>query len=140
MGVIVGQFNELGIPEGARVLDAGCGIGRHSIELAKRGYEVVGFDISPLYLEEARRAADAAGVTVRLVKGDMRDVGHALGEEKPFQAVVNMFTSHGYYRKDDRLEILSRDCADYVRPRGGVGDRDVEPGLHLTKLRRRWGW
>ena len=105
-GLIVEQFRQVGIPEGARVLDAGCGIGRHSIELAKRGYEVVGLDISPLYLEEAQQAADDAGVSLKLIQGDTRDIGRVLENEAPFQAVVNMFTSHGYYRKDADLRFF----------------------------------
>ncbi len=106
VGVMVYQFRELGIPDGARVLDAGCGIGRHSVPLASRGYEVVGFDFSPPYLEEARKAAEEAGVDAKFILGDMRNVGSALGKEKPFQAIVNMFTSHGYHQKDDDLRFF----------------------------------
>ena len=106
VGVIVDQFNELGIPLDARVLDAGCGTGRHSVPLASRGYEVVAFDLSSLYLEEARRAAGASGVTLRLILGDSRELGHAPRDEAPFQAVVNMFTSHGYYREDADLRFF----------------------------------
>ena len=104
--VIADQFESLGIPDGARVLDAGCGIGRHSVPLAKLGYEVVGFDFSPPYLEEARRAAEVAGVDVKLVQGDMRKLGRGLRDEAPFQAIVNMFTSHGYYQNDDDLRFF----------------------------------
>ena len=106
VGVIVDQFNELGIPPDARVLDAGCDIGRHSVPLASRGYEVTGFDLSPLYLEEARREAEAAGVNLRLIRGDTRELGRHLRDEAPFQAVVNMFTSHGYYREDADLRFF----------------------------------
>ena len=106
VGVIVDQFRELGITNGVRVLDVGSGIGRHSVPLASRGYEVVGFDFSPPYLEEARKAAEGAGLDAKFILGDMRDVGRALGEEKPFQAIVNMFTSHGYYQRDDDLRFF----------------------------------
>ena len=106
VGVMVDRFNELGIPPDARVLDAGCGIGRHSVPLASRGYEVTGFDLSPLYLEEARRAAGAAGVNLRLIQEDSRELGHVLRDEAPFQAVVNMFTSHGYYREGADLRFF----------------------------------
>ncbi len=113
--VIVEQLNELGVTDGARVLDAGCGIGRHSIALASKGYEVVGLDISPLYLEEGRKAANEAGVDVKFVQGDMRDVGGTLEDEAPFQAVVNMFTSHGYYQGDDDLQFF-RDLHGLTAP------------------------
>ena len=115
VGVIIEQFREFGVTDGARVLDAGCGIGRHSIPLASRGYEVVGFDFSPPYLDEARKAAESAGVDVNLILGDMLEVGNVLKGEKHFQAVVNMFTSHGYYRNDDDLRFF-RDLHGLASP------------------------
>ncbi len=115
VGLMVDQFNELGIPPDARVLDVGCGTGRHSVLLASRGYEVTGFDLSPLYLEEARREAEAAGVNLRLIRGDTRELGHVLRDEAPFQAVVNMFTSHGYYREDADLGFF-RDLHGLAAP------------------------
>ncbi len=63
-------IEELGLPEGNSILDVGCGTGRHSIELAKRGYIMTGVDISGGMLEEARKAAENAGVRLNLVKGD----------------------------------------------------------------------
>jgi SAM-dependent methyltransferase len=46
------------------VLDVGCGNGRHAIEMAKRGYRVVGIDVAKRFLEEARRVAEESGVAV----------------------------------------------------------------------------
>src|SRR5712664_2915980 len=54
------------------VLDLPCGQGRHSIELARRGYEVTGVDLSSFMLEVAKKRAAAAGVEVRWLEGDMR--------------------------------------------------------------------
>jgi SAM-dependent methyltransferase len=61
---------ELGLPPGGSVLDMGCGTGRHSIELARRGYDVTGVDLSAEMLALAAEAAGAAGVDVEWVRAD----------------------------------------------------------------------
>jgi SAM-dependent methyltransferase len=61
---------ELGLKPGMRVLDMGCGTGRHSVELAKRGFAVTGVDLTPAMLAEARKAADEAGVEVEFVQSN----------------------------------------------------------------------
>lgn len=64
---------ELGLFAQASVLDVGCGTGRHSVELAKRGYDVTGVDISAGMLAQARKAAAQAGVNVKWVRCDATD-------------------------------------------------------------------
>jgi len=56
-------MDALGLQPGARVLDAGCGPGRHALELARRGITVLGVDISAEFIELARSAAAAEGLT-----------------------------------------------------------------------------
>ncbi|NJE26050.1 class I SAM-dependent methyltransferase [Thermococcus sp. MV5] len=63
-------LEEFKLPEGAKILDVGCGVGRHSIELAKRGYRVTGIDISQKMLEKAKEWAQKEGVEVELIKAD----------------------------------------------------------------------
>ena len=46
------------------VLDVGCGNGRHAIELARRGYRVVGIDVAALFLNQAREAAKTSGLDI----------------------------------------------------------------------------
>jgi SAM-dependent methyltransferase len=63
-------LGELDIPPGGRVLDMGCGTGRHSVELARRSYRVTGVDISAGMLAQAERSAAGAGVQVEWIKAD----------------------------------------------------------------------
>jgi SAM-dependent methyltransferase len=93
---------------GARVLDVPCGAGRHSVELARRGYRATGVDLSADYLERARAAASEASVEVELLRADMRELPFAGG----FDAVLNLWTSFGYMEsveEDQRaLEAMAR--------------------------------
>lgn len=63
-------IEELGLPAGARILDVGCGTGRHAVELARRGFSVTGLDVSAAMLAQAAQAADRAGVHVEWVRSD----------------------------------------------------------------------
>jgi SAM-dependent methyltransferase len=63
-------LEELRLPPSSRILDIGCGTGRHGVEFAKRGYHVTGVDISSQMLAEAKRAAREAGVKLELVHAD----------------------------------------------------------------------
>ncbi|MGZ9586435.1 class I SAM-dependent methyltransferase [Paenibacillus marinisediminis] len=63
-------IEELMLAEGSSILDIGCGTGRHSIELAKRGYQVTGVDISSGMLIEANNMATEANVNVEWVHCD----------------------------------------------------------------------
>ena len=62
----------LGLSKGADILDVGCGAGRHSIELAKRGYQVAGLDYSYRMIEIASEKAEQQGVSVEFLYGDAR--------------------------------------------------------------------
>lgn len=88
----------LELPEGARVLDLCCGHGRHAIELGRRGMRVSGLDLSAYHLRLARAAAKRAGVDVEWLHSDMRKIPDRGGR---FDAVVNLFTSFGYFDSED---------------------------------------
>ncbi|MBI4636613.1 MAG: class I SAM-dependent methyltransferase [Candidatus Rokubacteria bacterium] len=89
---------------GARVLDAPCGFGRHSIEFARRGYRVTGVDFNETEVGRAREAAREAGVAIELVCADIRDMEFA-GE---FDLAVNLFSSIGYFSDDEDRLVLDR--------------------------------
>lgn len=61
---------ELATDRSKRILDIGCGTGRHAIELARRNYQVTGFDLSEGQLRLAREKAVQAGVTVQFGRRD----------------------------------------------------------------------
>jgi ubiquinone/menaquinone biosynthesis C-methylase UbiE len=64
----------LALKPGMRVLDVGCGPGRHSLSLARRGMEVVGVDHSPDFLVLARDAAEAESLDVTFLELDVREL------------------------------------------------------------------
>ena len=104
----------LDLAPGAAVLDLGCGQGRHAVALAQRGYRVTGLDLSPVLLAHAARAADAAGVAVTWVEGDMR----ALPWQAQFDAVINITSAFGYFPTDDENEGVLRQVAQALKPGG----------------------
>ncbi len=65
--------NEIGFNKSIEILDVGCGTGRHSVELARRGYSVTGIDLSDDQLSAARAKAGEAGFQIRFIKADARD-------------------------------------------------------------------
>jgi SAM-dependent methyltransferase len=79
------------------ILDLGCGRGRHSITLAERGYNVLGVDLSKEVIDKASKIAEEHGLTnLRFEVGDMRRP-----LDKTFNAAVNLFTSFGYFLRDN---------------------------------------
>jgi len=67
-------MKKMNLTPGNRILDLGCGAGRHSIEFAKRGMIVTGVDISEIMLNNARKRAETAGVEVDFIKSDLADL------------------------------------------------------------------
>ncbi len=106
----------LGLEDGQRVLDMPCGHGRHSVELARRGLRVVGVDLNDIPLELARSAARTAGVQLDLRRVDMREIEF----RDEFDAVLNLWTSFGYFESEaeDRL-VLDR-ALRALRPGGAL--------------------
>jgi SAM-dependent methyltransferase len=96
-----------------RILDLPCGQGRHSIELARRGYQVTGADISPEMLAVARQRARRALAKVRFVEADMRQ---PLPER--FDLVLNLFTSFGYFADEADDVRVARAAAAMLVPGG----------------------
>ncbi len=100
----------LALPRGARLLDLGCGFGRHAVPLAGLGYLVTGVDLSGVMLAVAREAAQASGLEVDLQRRDLRDLS-GLG---PFDACVCLYTVFGYFDDAENARVL-RSLRDVLR-------------------------
>lgn len=100
----------------ASVLDLCCGIGRHSIELAKRGLQVTGVDITRPYLDIARQKAKEENVAIHFVEGDSR----TYRQPDSFDLIINMFHSFGYFRElsDDMKVLENAYCS--LKPGGKI--------------------
>jgi cyclopropane fatty-acyl-phospholipid synthase-like methyltransferase len=103
----------LELPAAAKLLDVPCGDGRLAIELAARGYEVTGVDITPEYLDRARRTAAARGVELSLEERDMRD----LPWKGKFDGAICYWGSFGYFDDDGNQAFLTA-VAEALDPAG----------------------
>lgn len=96
-----------GLEEGSKVLDAGCGLGRISVELAALGLDVTGVDIIQTELDAARDSAEAEGVPLTLINHDLRTF-HAPNQ---FDCAINLYTSFGYCATiEEDMQILRNIC------------------------------
>jgi SAM-dependent methyltransferase len=105
-------FDELSVPPGGRILDLFCGIGRFSKRLAKEGYEVVGYDPSPLFVSIARRASGESlrdNLRLRFYEGAPYKVAENLltNSERAFDVILVMSNSFGYGKEKDDRDLLS---------------------------------
>jgi 2-polyprenyl-3-methyl-5-hydroxy-6-metoxy-1,4-benzoquinol methylase len=107
-------LDNVSIPENAKVLDAACGAGRHSLILAEKGYAVTAFDLSRNLLKIGQENSESQGLSVNFLCADIRNICL----RGAFDLVLNMFTSFGYFESDDEnfnffknvKKMLKNDC------------------------------
>ena len=117
----------LGLKEGDRLLDVPCGTARHSVEFAKHGLQVTAVDINPLLLKLARK--NQGNLRLNLEKGDMSKLRKYRGK---FDAVVNLFTSFGYFSSDQKNEKVLRELASTLKPGGKIAIHLINPDWLMT--------
>ena len=110
----------LAVPPGSAVEDLGCGRGRHSIPLARRGYVVTGVDLSDKMLGIARSRALREGVSVEWLREDMR----VFRRPGAFDLCLSLFTSFGFFNDLENQRVLDN-----------VGVSLKEGGILLLDLR-----
>jgi SAM-dependent methyltransferase len=103
----------LRMPAGSRMLDVGCGMGVQTVELASRGYHLIGLDISATMVSRAYDEAEDRGLQIDFVRGDMRDVTF----EEPFDALLCWGTTFGYFSEEEN-ELTVRQFHQALAPNG----------------------
>ena len=90
----------LNLSKRAKILDLACGKGRHAVTLNKLGYDVLGIDLSE---ESIKYAKQSENEYLKFERHDMREVFHP----NKFDAVLNLFTSFGYFENyDDNYKVF----------------------------------
>ncbi|WP_139489532.1 class I SAM-dependent methyltransferase [Brevibacillus dissolubilis] len=111
-----------------RVLDLCCGSGRHSRALAKRGYDVVGVDLSPVLLQLANEQNTYPNLQFH--QYDMREIPF----RDDFDIVVNLFTSFGYFSTDEENAKVIANMAKALRTGGEVVIDYLNPPYIIANL------
>jgi SAM-dependent methyltransferase len=131
-------------PHPGRALDVGCGTGRDSVYLARHGWAVTAIDGVPQALDAARRRAEAAGVEVKFVQGDVTAL-HTLGVGEGYDFVLDRGCFHGL--GDDARESCAQGVTAVAAPGAGLlmfafapGRRGPAPrGISAEELMRYFG-
>lgn len=101
----------------SKVLDIACGSGRHSLELARRGFDVTGFDLSKFLINEAEKnlkSSKEKNLKLKFLIKDMRDFNF----KNSFDVAVNIFTSFGYFENDSENFKVIKNVSDSLKMGG----------------------
>ena len=93
---------EIGHDRAKTILDVGCGTGRHALELGRRGYQVVGLDLSESLLARGREVAQAENLDVTFIAGDAR----ALNFEAQFDVALSICEGAFSLVETDEMDLL----------------------------------
>ena len=102
------------IPIKGKVLDLACGPGRHSLLFARKGFDVTGIDLSENLLRVAESSSRKEKLKIQFIKADLRNI--ELTEK--FDLVVNLFTSFGFFEKDEDNFSIFRTASNLLKPGG----------------------
>lgn len=104
----------LGLKAGDKVLDSCCGVGRHSMELAKSNIDVTGVDLMELYIDAAKESAREMGLKANFQVADVREYRR----ENYYNYIVNLYTSYGYFETQKEEELYLENVYASLAPSG----------------------
>ena len=109
-----------------RILDLACGFGRHSLEFARRGYDVTGVDITPVYVDYATKQAQSENLNARFICSDIRQVSF----DGEFDVVLNMADGAiGYLENEEENLKIFRVISKALKI-GGTHFMDIMNGSY----------
>lgn len=119
-----------------RILDLACGYGRHALSFARKGYSVVGVDITPEYIDDAKLTANNESLNVDFINADIRDILF----ENEFDVVLNLADGAiGYLENDDEnLKIF--DVISHALKSGGKHYMDICNAEHAEHYFPKLNW
>jgi ubiquinone/menaquinone biosynthesis C-methylase UbiE len=124
-------WNLLHLSPASRVIDIGCGHGRHALALAERGAEVIGLDFAVALLNRARQLEQELGMRGAWIRGDMRCL--------PFRAECAdgaiLMDAFGFFETDDEHEAVLREAARVLTTGGRMALKVVNGGHVLDDFR-----
>jgi SAM-dependent methyltransferase len=126
-----GLWDLLQLAPSSRVVDIGCGHGRHALALAQRGPEVIGVDFAAALLLRAQRHAAELGVRARWVRGDMRRLPLRSGS---FGAAI-LTDAFGFFETDEENDTVLREAARVLIAGGRLVLKVVNGGPVLEAFR-----
>lgn len=130
------DFLEKTLGAKSRLLDAPCGFGRHSLELARRGCRVTGVDLADEYIRQAREAARAPGLAAEFENSDMRHLNYSA----EFDGAFCFGNSFGYFDRAGIGDFLSG-IARALKPGGKFAlDSGMAAESILPTLKEREWW
>ena len=119
-----------------RILDLACGYGRHSLSFAKRGYTVVGVDITKEYIEDAILTAKENDLTADFILSDIRDINFT----NEFDVVLNLADGAIGYLENDKENLKIFDVVSKSLKSGGKHFMDVCNAEHAETYFPKRSW
>ncbi len=102
------------INDNSKILDLACGAGRHSIQFARKGFQVTAVDLSRNLLNIAKLNAQKEKVNINFIRADIRNF-HI---DEKFEIVLNLFTSFGYFETDEDNFKVFKTAYDHLKSDG----------------------
>jgi SAM-dependent methyltransferase len=119
-----------------RILDLACGFGRHSLSFARKGFSVIGVDITQEYINDAIKTAKAESLDAEFINADVRDIRF----ENEFDVVLNLADGAIGYLETDEENLKIFDVIARALESGGKHFMDICNAEHAEYFFPRLGW